>query len=159
MNPGDIPPGFWWDPREILKKNPRENLGRSRMDPRSIPVGSRQDPRLKPDRSQIYPAWILHNPSSITDKSQSDYRGIPKNFSRDSEQIPEKSQKGNPSWIPLKRPQRDSGQIEKRSQRKILGFVWENSSVLRLFPAFPTAFPGRRQSQELHHLLQRYLPN
>lgn len=73
----------------------------------------------------------------------------------DSEQIPEKSQKRKS----LLHPPEKTPKGFRTDQKKILGFVWENSSVLRLFPAFPTAFPGRRQSQELHHLLQRYLPN
>lgn len=91
-------------------------------------------------------------------QSQFNYRQIPVRLQRDPKKLFH-GLRADPRKIPKRKSQLDPPEKTPKGfrtdRKKILGFVWENSSVLRLFPAFPTAFPGRRQSQELHHLLQR----
>lgn len=128
-----MPVGSWTDPRlipERLQADLKHILNGSWADPQSkprqIPVRLQEDPKIwTQDGSQTDPEEIPHGSMELfLDRSQT---------------APKK-----PGWT------QDRSQMDPR---QILGFILENLSILRLFPVFSTAFPGRHQGQELHHLL------
>lgn len=157
--PGNESRGY---PTWILVRSQRDPEKKSQGESGQIQDGSQINPGRIPARSQIKTRQIPNISCMDPAQSQFNYRQIPVRLQRDSKKLFQ-GLRADPRKIPKRKSQLDPPEKTPKGfrtdRKKILGFVWENSSVLRLFPAFPTAFPGRRQSQELHHLLQRYLAN